>query len=445
MLKQMRTTCWSRPVAMLGAMLLLIAAAAPALAHDPAPGAIKRTWARTDMPVSTGMADRTWMWGPDALDDPVMEPYAESPGGMREVQYFEKSRMEINNPNAPDDGLWYVTNGLLVIELMTGNMQLGDNTFERHSPANINIAGDPGFAETPTYATFAGLMDAPAYPQGAVITATVDGQGNVGDAPGQSQFNITAAMMAPETGHRTASVFWDFLVSTGTVYESDSYTNGLLFQNPYYATGLPITEAYWSLIMVDGTEKWVLTQAFERRVLTYTPSNNPGFQVEAGNVGWHYWQWRYADMAPPPHGGEIVDQVFYAELTPEAETMDVVSTADGDAVFYINGQGKMEFEVIVVDIQNVTAAHIHIGMPGEDGPVAAMLFMGEFSTGPGGVGTLATGTLTDADIDGMTLADMVAEMEAGNTYVNIHTDQYPGGEIRGQIELISQSMGGSMY
>ena len=426
-----------RPVALLGAILLLIATAAPALAHEPAPGAIERTWARTDMPVANGMAERTWMWGTEANSDLIMEPYAESPGGMRQVQYFDKARMEINNPDAPDDGLWYVTNGLLVVELMTGMLQVGDDSFEEREPANVNIAGDPGFAETPTYATFAGLMDAPAHPQGAVITATVDGQGNTGNADSQTVYNVTAAMLAPQTGHRTASVFWDFMVSSGTVYEDGMYMEDRLFQNPYYATGLPVTEAYWSLIMVDGTEKWVLTQAFERRVLTFTPDNNPGFQVEAGNVGLHYWQWRY-DMAPPPTG-EVTDQVFYATLTPDAETMDVTSSADGDAVFYINAQGEMEFEIIVVDIQNVTAAHIHIAPEGEDGPVVAPLFMGEFSTNS--VDTLVTGTLTDADIlEGYTLASLLAEMEAGNAYVNIHTTQYPAGEIRGQLELISGDM-----
>jgi len=36
-----------------------------------------------------------------------------------------------------------------------------------------------------------------------------------------------------------------------------------------------------------------LVQAFERRVLTYTPGNPTGFVVEAGNVGAHYYQWRY--------------------------------------------------------------------------------------------------------------------------------------------------------
>jgi len=42
----------------------------------------------------------------------------------------------------------------------------------------------------------------------------------------------------------------------------------------------------------------VLIQAFERRVLTYTPANADPFKVEMGNVGRHYFDWRYPNVAP---------------------------------------------------------------------------------------------------------------------------------------------------
>ncbi len=198
-----------------------------------------------------------------------------------------------------------MTNGLLVVELMSGNLQVGDDTFKPLQPADINIVGDPGFAETPTYADYATLMDDPAFAEGSVITASVDGDGNIGNNPDLGEWNVTAGELAPDTGHRTASVFWEFMVSSGNVYEDGAFVNDLLFLNPYYATGLPITEAYWSRVMVAGSEQWVLTQAFERRVMTYTPSNNAGFQVEAGNVGLHYHEWRY-ESAPPPTGTATV-------------------------------------------------------------------------------------------------------------------------------------------
>ncbi|CAA9245390.1 MAG: hypothetical protein AVDCRST_MAG26-1639, partial [uncultured Chloroflexia bacterium] len=60
-----------------------------------------------------------------------------------------------------------------------------------------------------------------------------------------------------------------------------------------FAFGYPITEPYWTVARVGGVDKHVLAQLFERRALTYTPGNPPGFEVEMGNVGQHYHQWRY--------------------------------------------------------------------------------------------------------------------------------------------------------
>jgi hypothetical protein len=69
--------------------------------------------------------------------------------------------------------------------------------------------------------------------------------------------------------------------------------NGPLFSNPFYAAGYPLTEPYWTHVLVGGVSRLVLVQVFERRVLTYTPDNPDGWKVEAGNVGVQYEQWRY--------------------------------------------------------------------------------------------------------------------------------------------------------
>jgi hypothetical protein len=60
-----------------------------------------------------------------------------------------------------------------------------------------------------------------------------------------------------------------------------------------FVLGYPITEPYWTTVKVGGVPKDVLIQVFERRALTYTPSNSPAFRVEMGNVGQHYFRWRY--------------------------------------------------------------------------------------------------------------------------------------------------------
>ncbi|MEZ4570080.1 MAG: clostripain-related cysteine peptidase [Thermomicrobiales bacterium] len=78
-----------------------------------------------------------------------------------------------------------------------------------------------------------------------------------------------------------------------------------------------MTEAYWATVEVAGTPKDVLSQCFERRCLTYTPDNDPGWQVEAGNVGLHYYDWRYNDgggnnpPSPPADGLPVINEIKF--------------------------------------------------------------------------------------------------------------------------------------
>src|ERR1044071_1954188 len=53
-------------------------------------------WSRTDAESVRG--GRSWYWGPGAWFD-YAEFYRQSPNGLRTVQYFDKARMEINNPS----------------------------------------------------------------------------------------------------------------------------------------------------------------------------------------------------------------------------------------------------------------------------------------------------------------------------------------------------------
>ena len=66
-----------------------------------------------------------------------------------------------------------------------------------------------------------------------------------------------------------------------------------------FAMGLPITDAYWTRAKIGPDERDVLVQLYERRVLTYVPDNPAGYKVEMGNVGQHYFQWRYPHLGQP--------------------------------------------------------------------------------------------------------------------------------------------------
>lgn len=294
---------------LLGMLVMLMGLSAlplqGAVALTPQNQPFQNTWQRTDLPVAQGAVTRTWMWGPGAFTSTMEEWYDDAPSGVREVQYFEKSRMEITNPNGDPNSPWYVTNGLIAKEMVSGEMQFGDNAFETVGPAQVNVAGDSDDPTGPTYATFNAMQTMAPFAAGSALTETVDRNGGTTNDPSFAQYGVTAAEYAPETNHRVASVFWSFMNASGLVNQNGANVNDQLFQFPYYATGLPITEAYWSTVRVGGTSKAVLMQVFERRVLTYTPSNAPEWQVEMGNVGQHYYQWRYNTTLPqdPATGG----------------------------------------------------------------------------------------------------------------------------------------------
>jgi hypothetical protein len=94
------------------------------------------------------------------------------------------------------------------------------------------------------------------------------------------------------------------------------------------------------------------------------------------------------------------------------------------------------------NIQGVTAGHIHSGKPGENGPVVVTLFKYTSSKDQvSEVGKLTADKL-QRPMAGKKISDLTTAMKNGGTYVNIHTEKNPNGEIRGQISSSSGSMTG---
>ena len=294
--------------------------ALPIGAAEFADPAFESTWERTDRPVADGQAVRTWIWGPEPFTGELQEPYVEASladgtTGQRLVQYFDKSRMEINEPGGDPDSIWYVTNGLLVVELITGKMQVGNSSFQDRSPAAINVAGDANDPNGPQYSSFAAVLQAPAQPVGELLTQRINRAGQVSDDPSLASQSIHIGSVDEITDHGIAKPFWEFMNSPGAVYEDGEIIEDALFETPVFATGRPITEPYWANVLVGGRDHLVLIQCFERRCLTYTPANSPTWQVEMGNIGQHYHSWRYDEPATPP---PIVDYSYLSQFGSES-------------------------------------------------------------------------------------------------------------------------------
>jgi Tol biopolymer transport system component len=310
----MNTRLWGATgsaLALLGLIALTPGGGALAQVGNPPSGfadpAFERVWTRTDALVKQGQANRSWYWGPTARAA-VREQLVESPIGTRLVQYFDKSRMEINDPTGDPNNVFYVTNGLLTVELMSGNMQIGRDTYSVRYPACIPIAGDSDDVNAPTYASFRnvatvapGLGRTEENKVGQFATATINNAGQVGDDPTKVSYSgINYTYYVGVTRHNIPAVFWNFLNQQGPVLENGQVVQRKLSDPWFYASGYPVSDAYWARVKVAGQMQDILVQASERRVLTYNPANPPAFQVEMGNIGLHYFDWRYNNAGVCP-------------------------------------------------------------------------------------------------------------------------------------------------
>lgn len=264
----------------------------------------QNVWNRADTLVASSVVNnRSWLWG-NGFTLAGSEVYREASSGVRTVQYFDKARMEINNPAGNRQDRFFVTNGLLVRELISGRLVLGDNSTEvevRRSADNVAIVGDPidGNPNAPTYATFSKIASLAndnriVKALGSNATATIAKNGTIGNTSAlSSQYpGLKLVYYDDNLGHNVPEIFWDFMNNRGNVFN-----NGQIIQDNIMDwvkdLGFPLTEAYWTRAKIGGVEKDVMLQVFERRVLTYTPSNADSFRVEMGNVGLHYFNWRY--------------------------------------------------------------------------------------------------------------------------------------------------------
>jgi hypothetical protein len=132
--------------------------------------------------------------------------------------------------------------------------------------------------------------------------------------------------------------------------------------------------------------------------------------------------------------GEIRGQVtpyspndtFQVLLTETAEVAPAAVDAVGVARFQLNAvpAALLQFRLDVADIQNIIAAHIHKGLPGQNGPIVITLY------GGGGAFSAASPLSGYATLTDQNLVDLLT----GYYYVNVHTQDKPAGKIRGQIE-----------
>lgn len=156
------------------------------------------------------------------------------------------------------------------------------------------------------------------------------------------------------------------------------------------------------------------------------------------------------------------DQEVFTPATPGGPT-PADSRGQGQAVFHIADDGlSLDYKLIASNIDNVIMAHIHCGRPGTNGPIMVWLYPSPEVTSPAPPGAgrhdgvLQEGTVTGSNVQRVsatdscpggaaTFADVLAKIRSNNAYVNVHTNDgvgavntgpgdFPGGEIRGQLQ-----------
>jgi hypothetical protein len=281
--------------------------------------AFKAVWNRTDAPVMAGTVARTTVWGPEPFAA-LNERYDNSPGKQRQVQYFDKGRMEITNPEADPQNGWFVSSGLLVRDLVAGLVQVGDNTGNIYDPVEIPIAGDDNSPNliTPFYADMNSQVfrtNPNTAAVGQQITLTIRRGGRTGRRDQRLEPKINNGYYESTSAHNIAAPFWDFMNSTGPVNTPDGRTVTGALMEWQYIMGYPVSEPFWTTARIAGQDQEILVQLFQRRVLTFNPANPPEYRVEFTNIGRHYYNWRYGAV-PVPQGDLSVPASVNGKVTP---------------------------------------------------------------------------------------------------------------------------------
>ena len=136
--------------------------------------------------------------------------------------------------------------------------------------------------------------------------------------------------------------------------------------------------------------------------------------------------------------GFAADKSFKAMLSGSECVPAVKTMAKGEATFTLSKDSKeLSYNVTVTDIENVTAAHIHLAKMGKNGPPVATIDTKGKKAGKFSGILVEDKTITNelrGSLMGKTVKDLIMEIKTGNVYLNVYTDKYADEEIRGQIK-----------
>jgi hypothetical protein len=150
---------------------------------------------------------------------------------------------------------------------------------------------------------------------------------------------------------------------------------------------------------------------------------------------------------------------YNTTLSGTQQVPPVKTNGIGTASFELLDDNKtIHYRINILDVPNITGMHIHKGKVGENGDVVVNLYnnskeniilnenetkMSQIESSSvkvnGNVQSsfLASGTINNSDLkgplSGKNISDLFNLIKSQNTYVNVHSQSHPDGEIRGEI------------
>ena len=159
-----------------------------------------------------------------------------------------------------------------------------------------------------------------------------------------------------------------------------------------------------------------------------------------------------------PKDNSNTNKNYNATLTGNQQVPPVKTNGIGSASFELLDDNKtLHYQINVLDVPKITQIHIHQGKAGENGDVIVNIYnskenifqnknetkMSQIESnsvtinGNTQSSLISSGTINNSDLKGPLLgkniSDLITLIQSKNTYVNVHSESYPDGEIRGQI------------
>ena len=146
-----------------------------------------------------------------------------------------------------------------------------------------------------------------------------------------------------------------------------------------------------------------------------------------------------------------LDPRLYVSLSTGSQEVPAnTSPAFAISAYSLVDQGtRLAVTINAFNLQNLTMAHLHLGQPGQNGPVVANLIE---PIAPGSGGTPIQAIQADLDssdlvgpLAGFPLDALVEEIENGNVYLNLHTDDGLPGDNTGPGDFVSGEIRGQLF